>query len=87
LGVGRAVRAGLIGAEYVSMAARALNATRAMIDGSGALAGVSDATPVGMDAAHYAARGRGVFPWGQGPALLALLEHEQEDEQEEIAHG
>jgi rhamnogalacturonyl hydrolase YesR len=74
LGVGRAVRAGLVDPDYRELAGRALAATRAAIDASGAVLGVSDATPVGEVVQHYATRGRGVFPWGQGPALLALLE-------------
>jgi len=74
LGVGRAVRHHLLDASYAALAARALSATIAAIDPDGALRGVSDATPVGTDTAHYGARGRGVFPWGQGPALLAMIE-------------
>jgi rhamnogalacturonyl hydrolase YesR len=79
LGVGRALRAGLVGSEYRALAARALAATRSGLDARGALSGVSDATPVGRDATHYGGRPRGVFPWGQGPALLALLEDAQHD--------
>jgi rhamnogalacturonyl hydrolase YesR len=74
LGVGRAVRDGLISNEHWPLVTRALAATRAALDDYGALRGVSDATPVGHDAAHYAARPRGVFAWGQGAALLAVLE-------------
>lgn len=74
LGVGRAIRANLVGAGYGALAGCALATTIAGIAPTGELVGVSDATPVGEDAAHYGARGRGVFPWGQGPALLALLE-------------
>jgi hypothetical protein len=40
----------------------------------GELLGVSDATPVGADAAHYNARPLGTQAWGQGPALLAAVE-------------
>jgi unsaturated rhamnogalacturonyl hydrolase len=74
LGLGRALRRGLANAAYQPLAERAGQATLAAITPAGALAEVSDATPVGWDAAHYNARGRGVFPWGQGPALLAALE-------------
>lgn len=74
LGVGRALRAGLVGGGYRALVARARAAITDAVAPAGELAGVSDATPVGDDAAHYGARGRGVFPWGQGPALLALLE-------------
>lgn len=74
LGVGRAVRRKQVPPQFQEMVTRALDATVRGIDASGALAGVSDATPVGADARHYGSRGRGVFPWGQGPALLALIE-------------
>jgi unsaturated rhamnogalacturonyl hydrolase len=73
LGVGRALRHGLVAREYAPLVRRAWEATAAGITPDGALAGVSDATPVGAAAAHYGGRGRGVFPWGQGPALLAAL--------------
>jgi unsaturated rhamnogalacturonyl hydrolase len=74
LGVHRAIRAGLVGDEYDALVSRAMSTITAAVAPAGELLGVSDATPVGDDAAHYGARGRGVFPWGQGPALLALLE-------------
>jgi len=73
LAVGDAVRDGLLdGLRYAPLAKRALEATRSAVDRVGALLGVSDATPVGSDVDHYARRPLGVFPWGQGPALLAL---------------
>lgn len=74
LGVGRAVRWALVDPAYESLADRAWDATRARVSSDGYLVGVSDATPVGPDALHYNSRGAGVFPWGQGPALLAGLE-------------
>jgi unsaturated rhamnogalacturonyl hydrolase len=74
LGVGRAVRHRMVPAGNRALADRAWAATVAQITPEGALAGVSDATPVGYDAAHYGTRCRGVFPWGQGPALLAGIE-------------
>lgn len=74
LGVGRGVRHGLIPAAWAALADRGWEATAARIAPDGSLPGVSDATPVGPDAAHYDARPAGVFPWGQGPALLAVVE-------------
>jgi unsaturated rhamnogalacturonyl hydrolase len=44
-----------------------------LIDESGALALVSDATPIG-DLKMYATRPMGIFPWGQGPLLLMLTQ-------------
>jgi hypothetical protein len=43
----------------------------AHVGADGALALVSDATPVG-EHHGYATRPFGVFPWGQGPLLLTL---------------
>jgi len=74
VGVGRGVRDGLLPARWSALVDRALTATWGHISREGLLEGVSDATPVGADAAHYGARNRGSFPWGQGPALLALGE-------------
>ncbi|MGN6673474.1 MAG: glycoside hydrolase family 88 protein [Thermomicrobiales bacterium] len=82
LGVGRALLHGLVAREYAPLVHRAWVATAAGIRPDGALAGVSDATPVGADAAHYGGRGRGVFPWGQGPALLAAIEVAPQSEEE-----
>jgi unsaturated rhamnogalacturonyl hydrolase len=55
-----------------AMNARAAAALAARVDADGGLR-VSTATPVG-DRATYADRDVGVFPWGQGPLLLTLLE-------------
>jgi len=55
-----------------AMNARAVAALAARVDADGGLR-VSTATPVG-DRATYAERDVGVFPWGQGPLLLTLLE-------------
>ena len=52
------------------MGQRALRAALAALDPNGGLP-VSSATPVGS----YLDRETGVFPWGQGPLLLALLHH------------
>ncbi|WP_238015933.1 glycoside hydrolase family 88 protein [Dactylosporangium sp. AC04546] len=54
------------------MGKRALAAALDALDGAGGLP-VSEATPIG-DAPSYLTRATGVFPWGQGPLLLALLE-------------
>jgi unsaturated rhamnogalacturonyl hydrolase len=51
---------------------RALAAALAALDGDGGLP-VSAATPVGGPGV-YLSRDTGVFPWGQGPLLLALLD-------------
>jgi rhamnogalacturonyl hydrolase YesR len=74
LGVGRAVDAGLAELDRQALADRAWDAVATQLAGDGTLPGVSDATPVGATAAHYGSRPRGVFPWGQGPALLAAIE-------------
>lgn len=74
LGIGRAIGWGLLSPEYSDLVQRALAATLEQLSPDGALLGVSDATPVGPDAAHYDARPLGTHPWGQGPALLAAIE-------------
>ena len=60
-------------AAYGEMERRARAAMHAQVDPDGALMLVSDATPVGA-LATYATRPFGVFPWGQGPLLLALCQ-------------
>jgi unsaturated rhamnogalacturonyl hydrolase len=57
---------------WLPMARRALSAAVAALDSDGGLP-VSGATPVG-DRRSYLDQPTGVFPWGQGPLLLALLE-------------
>jgi len=74
LGVGEATRQRLMDRSAAPLAGRAWQATLAGIDRHGELVGVSDATPVGADASHYESRATGVFPWGQGPALLAATQ-------------
>ncbi|HET9661263.1 MAG TPA: glycoside hydrolase family 88 protein, partial [Thermomicrobiales bacterium] len=74
LGIGRAIRWKLISAQYVDLVRRAFAATLEQLSADGSLVGVSNATPVGADAAHYDARPLGTHPWGQGPALLAAIE-------------
>jgi rhamnogalacturonyl hydrolase YesR len=64
--------AGRIDDAWLPLARRALEAAIADLDPDGGLP-VSEATPAGP-AAGYLTRGTGVYPWGQGPLLLALLE-------------
>jgi rhamnogalacturonyl hydrolase YesR len=54
---------------HTPMGQRALRAAIAALDSEGGLP-VSSATPVGS----YLDRETGIFPWGQGPMLLALLQ-------------
>ncbi len=68
-----AVRLDLAAPAAAHAGARAFHAALAAVDASGALTGVSDATPAG-DLATYAMRPTGVFPWGQGPLLLAIAD-------------
>jgi rhamnogalacturonyl hydrolase YesR len=74
LGIGRAIRWELVSPEYSDLVKRALTAMLEQLSPDGELLGVSDATPVGADAAHYNARPLGTQAWGQGPALLAAVE-------------
>jgi len=73
----QAVRLGAVPAARretaLRAAAAALAATLAATDADGNLTGVSEATPAG-DLAVYATRPTGVFPWGQGPLVLALAD-------------
>jgi unsaturated rhamnogalacturonyl hydrolase len=55
---------------------RARTALVEAIDSDGVVAGVSEATPIG-DLDNYRRRASGAFPWGQGPAVLALLAWER----------
>lgn len=88
LGVGRGMRYGHLPTSWGALVERALTATVRNISPGGFLEGVSDATPVGADAAHYGARNRGSFPWGQGPALLALIEQQNGPATvPEVSHG
>ncbi|MDR7418244.1 MAG: glycoside hydrolase family 88 protein [Armatimonadota bacterium] len=73
-----AARLGLAPAPAERAGDRAFAAAMASVDASGALTGVSEATPAGaLDL--YAARPTGVFPWGQGPLLLAIAERLRPD--------
>jgi rhamnogalacturonyl hydrolase YesR len=57
--------------SWYPMGKRALRAAIAQLDADGGLP-VSEATPVGS----YVDRGTGIYPWGQGPLLLALLKEQ-----------
>ncbi len=71
--VPQAARLGLVPDAALVVASRAFDAALAATDGEGNLTGVSEATPAG-DLATYTSRPTGVFPWGQGPWLLALAD-------------
>jgi len=65
---------GLLDAEvHGAMEAKARAAMHREVGAGGGLKLVSDATPIGA-LATYATRPFGVFPWGQGPLLLALCQ-------------
>ncbi len=70
----QAVHLRLAGSWVLAAASRALDAALACTDENGNLKGVSEATPAG-GLATYLSRSTGVFPWGQGPLLLALADH------------
>ena len=71
-GVLAAVSAGGLSERWLPLGRRALIAAASAVDSDGGLL-VSEATPAG-NAENYLVRGSGVFPWGQGPLLLALIE-------------
>jgi unsaturated rhamnogalacturonyl hydrolase len=77
-----AVFVGVGDARLLSPAGRAArDAVLASLDAEGQLREVSAAVYASTVPAHYAAVPRGyVVPWGQGPALLALLAHGPEGE-------
>ncbi len=69
----RGMKLGALSEDHWPAAALAGQAFRARLDDSGCLLDVSQASPPGT-AAHYAAIPTGgPYPWGQGPALEALL--------------
>jgi rhamnogalacturonyl hydrolase YesR len=74
-GILHGVRTGRVERVRLALAERALTAAAGALDADGGLP-VSEATPAGTPEV-YLSRGTGVFPWGQGPLLLALLEHEE----------
>jgi unsaturated rhamnogalacturonyl hydrolase len=59
--------------RFGDMERRARAAMHGQIAADGSLKLVSDATPIGA-LSTYATRPFGVFPWGQGPLLLALCQ-------------
>lgn len=65
----RGLRIGVVAPRHRGMGERALAACLA--DSREGALPVSDATPIG-DRSTYLARKTGVYPWGQGPLLLAL---------------
>jgi len=70
-----AVRHRLVDPSFLSMTARARDATLANLQ-AGVLP-TSEATPVGT-ADEYRARGVGAHPWGQAPVLHLLLDHREQ---------
>ena len=72
----RAIRQGIVTEEEArEPAERAVQAIVAGVDGGGRLREVSAAVMACTVASHYAHVPRGfVVPWGQGPAVLALIE-------------
>ena len=76
-GFRRAVRLGLVEHQAVADSIeRATAAVVAGIDDNGVLTNVSAAVMACTEPSHYAHVPRGFnVPWGQGPALLALVEH------------
>jgi unsaturated rhamnogalacturonyl hydrolase len=69
----RGMRAGLLPISYTDAASRAWQALQARIDDSGVLMNVSMATPPGSTEDYARIPLGGIFPWGQGPLLQALL--------------
>jgi unsaturated rhamnogalacturonyl hydrolase len=77
----RAMRLCLVGgSEVAASARRARAAVMRSLDSAGQLREVSAAVYASTESAHYGKVPRGfVVPWGQGPALLALVEREIND--------
>ena len=75
-GFARAARLGIVDSDEVKEALRrACSAITQSLDSKGQLREVSAAVYASTEPTHYAHVPRGyVVPWGQGPALLALLE-------------
>ena len=73
-GIYRALRTGIVDASWRALADRAMHSALQALDGNGGLP-VSSATPAGLPAV-YLDRTTGIYPWGQGPLLLALLDRE-----------
>lgn len=65
---------GLVAPQWLDVAQRARQRLLELLHADGTMPGISIATPPG-DAPHYAAIPVAeLFPWGQGPALLALMQ-------------
>ncbi len=79
----RGLRTGFLDGSHVETAAgRAAEAVRTGIGPDGSLAEVSAAVMACTEPSHYAHVPRGFrVPWGQGPALLALVERRRWEEQ------
>lgn len=78
VGIRAACQAGFIPSTLTKTADRAHAALLRILREDGTLPALSIATPPG-DAAHYTTiQTAPAFPWGQGPALLALLDFEVE---------
>jgi len=73
-GILKAVRLGLLAAEYRECALKAAGALLCKIDARGVVSGVSGGTRVGLDADFYKNIPLGAMPYGQSMALLALVE-------------
>ncbi len=74
--IARCADAGLIdGGAHQALALCARAAVLAHVGDDGVLSLVSEATPVGQFST-YATRPFGSFPWGQGPLLLMLCNHQ-----------
>jgi rhamnogalacturonyl hydrolase YesR len=70
-GIYHGVASGRVAPVWLALANRALTSAVAALDGHGGLP-VSAATPAGRPDV-YLNRSVGIYPWGQGPLLLALL--------------
>jgi unsaturated rhamnogalacturonyl hydrolase len=67
----RAVWTGLLPQSYMDVADKAWKALLGRIDTPGRVTGVSKATPPGKAEHYNQIDTGGVYPWGQGPALIA----------------
>ena len=72
-GIWAGIRLGLLDKGLDGVAQRAFAAALERVAGDGTLTGVSEATPIG-DRDNYCRRATGMYPWGQGPLLVAILE-------------
>jgi unsaturated rhamnogalacturonyl hydrolase len=70
----QAIRLGVIPGRFLATAEAAFRAALHSTGKDGSLNGVSEATPSAEDVKSYVSRRTGVYPWGQGPWLLALAD-------------